>query len=202
MKMDYETALQLAREVKELLEPFTTRCEIAGGVRRKKQQPHDIELVCVPKFHKELGHGLFMPIEMQTDMLGVRIQQLLSEKILEKGDPDKAGKRAPCGPKYYRLKYKGEKLDIFSVIKPAQWGTVFLIRTGDADFSHWFVQRLWKYGLRSLDGHIERTRVDHTGTEIHEICNTPEEIDAFKLCHVDYIEPENRTLVGMKAIII
>ncbi|MDE1854395.1 MAG: hypothetical protein KGI38_11710, partial [Thaumarchaeota archaeon] len=65
-----------------------------------------------------------------------------------------------------------------------------LIRTGPADFSHEFVMRLWDYGLRSKDGHIE----DGQG----KVFATPEESDAFKLCRLDYIEPSERTIEKLR----
>ncbi|MHB1909735.1 MAG: hypothetical protein ACYCQJ_12840 [Nitrososphaerales archaeon] len=146
--MMYLDALQYAREVRELLGPYCTRIEIAGGIRREKEEPHDIELVCQPRLGTaqdfSLGFG-----NIEVNHLDQFIKNMLSFD-----SPFKQG------------------------------GTVFLIRTGDADFSHDFVTRLWKYGLKCVDGHIE----DNKG----QICNTPEEKDAFELCHLDYIEPKYR----------
>ena len=193
--MKYLLALEYAQEIKDLLEPYTLRCEIAGGIRRQKEEPHDIELVAIPKFGNTYNVWNQLCI---TNILDSKIWMLYEEGIVQKGDADKAGKKAPCGPKYYRLKYKGEKLDIFSVIPPAQWGTVFLIRTGDADFSHEFVTRLWKFNLRSVDGHIERIWAHSELMKRHPekyapiVENTPEEIDAFNLCHMGFIEPKDR----------
>lgn len=181
--MRLEDATVLAGEVRDLLRPACSRIEIAGGVRRGKTEPHDIEIVAAPKWGNIFG---YFGDEQTVNMLDSAVILLLEKGTLTQGDPDKAGKKAPCGPKYYRLKYRGEKLDLFVVIPPAQWGTVFLIRTGDAEFSHAFVTRLWAYGLKSKDGHIE----DNQGN----IQPTPEEIDAFRLCRLPYIEPASRTL--------
>ena len=184
--MDYQTALTRANEIKELLAPNCQRIEIAGGIRRKKEEPHDIELVAVPQFVAQVT--LFDDSGPDVNTLDAMIHKFLENPAsgLTRGDPDKAGKKAPCGPKYYRLKFKGEKLDVFSVIEPAQWGTVFLIRTGDADFSHWFVTRLWKFGLKSVDGHIENSK--------GETIPTSEEYEAFAACGLDFVEPENRNM--------
>ena len=186
--MNYEEALDKAEKVKMYLAPFCRRIEIAGSIRRKKQNEiKDIEIVAIPIF--DFGVDVFGNARKQTDpnqdLLSIRVHQLLSDGSFAHGDPDKAGKRAPCGHKYYRLKYDENNLDLFAVIPPAEWGTVFLIRTGDADFSHKFVTRLWKFGLRSVEGHIE----DST----NKIIPTPEEKDAFELCHMNFILPELRS---------
>lgn len=193
--MRLEVAQALAEEVKGLLAPYCDRIEIAGGVRRGKEEPHDIEIVAVPKY-EDATLGFFQPLI--TDILRPKMEGLLHDggwdltRTLSLGDPDKAGKRAPSGPRYYRLKYRGERFDFFVVYPPAQWGSVFLIRTGDKDFSHEFVTRLWKFGLKNVDGHIE--------TDKGQVKQTPEEIDAFELCRLPYIEPKDRTLFTLREI--
>ena len=195
--MEYETGLTLANEIIALLDPFCERIEIAGGLRRKKPSPHDIEIVLAPKYLPGIDGFGSTDYENEVNTADATIQKLIKEGVFQNGEPDKAGKRAPAGPKYYRLKFKGEKVDIFSVIEPAQWGTVFLIRTGDADFSHSFVLRLWKFGLRSRDGHIE---TDLGPNYAHEILPTPEESDCFELADMPYIEPEKRTIEIFKTL--
>ena len=191
--MNYQTALALALEVKETLGPDCERIEIAGGVRRKKEEPHDIEIVCSPR--RELVFGYANSVDEE-------IHLLLSSGFFEKGDKDKAGKKAPCGPKYYRLKYKGEKLDVFVVIPPAQWGVIFTIRTGDADFSHWLVQQGNREGIVVSEGRLRQT-VNLDGT-INKACGgtigtfdfrdiaTPEEEDVFRVLGVPFLPPEQR----------
>ena len=191
--MNYETGLTLANEIIALLDPFCERIEIAGGLRRRKPDPHDIEIVLSPKYLPGVDGFGNTDYENEVNTADATIQKLIKEGVFQNGDPDKAGKRAPTGPKYYRLKYKNEKVDIFAVLPPAQWGTVFLIRTGDADFSHEFVTRLWDYNLQCKDGHIEENT---TGI----ILETPEEQDAFALCRMPYIEPEKRTIHIFKTL--
>lgn len=185
-KMNYDEAFTLASEVKEILASYCERIEIAGSVRRKKREGiKDIEIVCQPKFEDISTNLTGEPMKINSLDEAIKGFLRITNFNFLLGEPDKAGKTAPYGPKYYRLKYRGEKLDLFAVLPPAQFGTVFLIRTGDADFSHAFVTRLWQFGLRSVDGHIVRGK---------ETVPTPEESDAFKLCHMEYVEPENRTI--------
>ena len=53
-EMKYETAVAYANEITDLLRPFCTRIEIAGGVRRHKESPHDIEIVCIPRIENKV----------------------------------------------------------------------------------------------------------------------------------------------------
>ena len=197
--MNYQAGLALAEEAKKLLSPACKRIEIAGGVRRKKQEPHDIELVCSPAWGNIYG---WFGGQDTVNMLDAAIILLLEKKVLAQGDPDKAGKKAPCGPRYYRLRYKGEKLDVFCVLPPAQWGVIFAIRTGDADFSHWLVQQGNKEGIVvsegrlaqtvNLDGSINRACGGKVGTFDFKDIETPEEEDVFRALGVPYLPPEQR----------
>jgi hypothetical protein len=50
-------AEQLAAELLPVLKPYCERIEVAGGVRRRKPEPHDLELVAKPLL--VLNPGLF-----------------------------------------------------------------------------------------------------------------------------------------------
>lgn len=78
-----------------------------------------------------------------------------------RGPPNKAGARAPWGPRYYRAVLPaigaGDRavgLDVFVVRPPAEWGLLKLIRTGAADFSQAVVTRLHRYGLKAENGRV------------------------------------------------
>ena len=49
MTMELQQAQALAEELASGLEPGCTRIEIAGSVRRGKPEPHDLEIVAIPK---------------------------------------------------------------------------------------------------------------------------------------------------------
>jgi len=191
--MRYEIALDYANEIVDLLRPFCDRIEIAGGVRRHKEVPHDIEIVCAPRIEKRIiAVGLIGEEKIvDENRFDICIKDAVEAGIFELGDLDKAGKKAPFGPRYYRLKYKGEKVDIFTVMAPAQWGIIFLIRTGNADFSHWFVQSGWNEGIKVEDGRIVRSG---------NVIPTPEEADAFKALGLEWIDPVNRNIEMVKEL--
>lgn len=54
--MKLEQAQQIAEALKADLKPYCEKIEIGGSIRRKKPEPNDIELVCIPKF-AEVGTG-------------------------------------------------------------------------------------------------------------------------------------------------
>ena len=191
--MNYELALKNATEIVELLSPFCNRIEIAGGVRRHKENPHDIEIVCIPRVTKTTVQVGLVGDQQFVDenRLDQCIKDCLGSGIFELGDLDKAGKKAPSGPRYYRLKYNGQKVDIFTVLPPAQWGVIFLIRTGNSDFSHWFVQAGWKDGKRVIDGQIVQNG---------KALSTPEEKDAFEAMGLQWVDPIQRNLEKTKEL--
>ena len=191
--MKLEEGRRLAEELLGILKPSCERIEIAGGIRRGKEEPHDIELVAIPKMEQELDPFGFNWTGHNHDELFATVHRLIDSGALQKGKEtvQRWGEtervlKPPLGPKYYRLRYQGEKVDIFSVTPPAQWGLVFLLRTGDSEFSQAFVTRLWKFGMKSREGRIEVDRATWM--------KTPEEEDAFRVCGLPFIEPRMRSI--------
>jgi DNA polymerase/3'-5' exonuclease PolX len=167
--MKYSIGKQLADQIVELLKPYCEKIEIAGGIRRNKPEPHDIEIVCQPK----------TPPYFQATML-----KLKEEGYFSIGNPSKNGAKAPFGTKYYRVKYKGEPLDIFVVSPPANFYVIYLIRTGDADFSHSYMNELLFHGMKCIDGRI--------WNNVGMLAEVNSELDCFKLIDKPFIEPEKR----------
>ena len=174
--MEYEKGLRYASEIIERLEKWCSRIEIGGGIRRKKAEPHDIEIIAKPKEGISLKEMLVEIIERG---------KTYGDDFFDYGLPDKNGRKAPMGEKYCKIRYRNEPVDVFIVTPPAQWGVVFLIRTGSADFSHWFVQQGYSKHIVVRDGHLENELT-------HEIYDTPEERDAFRIMGVPYRWPEDR----------
>jgi len=160
----YAEAYKIALEVLEQLKPHCERIEIAGSVRRKKSEVGDIELVFIPKPYST---GLFES--------GVATVINKFKKI--KGE-------LPC--KYsQRILPSGIKLDLFFA-EEENWGLVYALRTGSADYSHKVLANGWvRQGFKSEGGYLYREG------ERYEI---REEKDLFKLIGVRYVEPESRNL--------
>lgn len=160
--MKHREALLIAEKVKAMLAPHCERVEIAGSIRRKKAEVKDIEIVAIPKPY---GVGLFES----------GIATVVNQWPKVKGN-------LPC--KYtQRTLPEGIKLDLFFATKE-NWGMIFAIRTGSAEYSHKTLARKWtNLGYRSEGGHlyIDDKKLDFL-----------EEKDLFDKLGIEYLEPEFR----------
>jgi len=163
-KYPYATACKIALEILKQLKPHCERIEIAGSVRRKKAEVGDIELVIIPKPYS-------------TGLFESGIATVLNKLEKVKGE-------LPC--KYtQRILPSGIKLDLFFA-EEANWGLVYALRTGSADYSHKVLASGWvREGFKSEGGYLFR---DGERYEIRE------EEDLFKLIGVRYVPPEDRNL--------
>ena len=129
-------AEEYAAEIVGLLAPACSRIEIAGSIRRRRPDVGDIEIVCIPTLIPVIDQDLFSaPIQGEpVNLLDSRCLKLIGDGTLDLR-PDKNG-RSANGSRYKRLLYRDFGLDLFIVLPPAQWGVLFTIRTGSAEFSH------------------------------------------------------------------
>jgi DNA polymerase/3'-5' exonuclease PolX len=157
-------ALNIAEKILEELRPHCIRCEIAGSIRRRKAEVKDIEIVAIPKPYST---GLF------EDGIATIVNKW--EKV--KGE-------LPC--KYtQRILPQGIKLDLFFA-EPGNWGLIFAIRTGSADYSHKVLASGWvKNGYKSEGGFLMKD-----GKQIY----VAEEEHLFQRCGVSYVKPELRSI--------
>lgn len=172
---EYNHAKQLADQLLAKLSPVCQRIEIAGGVRRHKVECHDIELVAVPRLEPFL--------DMFGQVGGKR--NLLNEFIDAYGYVTEKN-----GDRQKKIIYTPEiNVDLFIVLPPAQWGVIFTLRTGSANFSHHIVT-IRKHGgalpsnCRVKDGCV----LDQQG----RIIPMPEEMDFLNFLGLGWIEPEAR----------
>lgn len=168
--MTLHQARVLAEELVLLLLPYVERIEIAGSIRRKKDNPKDIEIVCIPKREPELD--LFQNVIGQSPVHGfIKIVESM-EKV--KGEPT---------GKYTQRRYKGETVDLFMCVKE-NYGCCLMIRTGNAEFSHKMMIAANKRGYEQRDGFL---------TYDGKIIPVYEEIQYFEILGLPYLEPEQRT---------
>ena len=156
MKLD--EARKLAGELREQLKPYCIRIEIAGSIRRQRSNVKDIELVAIRKSQD------------------LRLLKWTLEKYPRiKGRAD---------GKYMQFKYGGINVDLFFA-DIDNWGNIFAIRTGSAEFSHKVLARGWvKAGYKSKDGYLR----DRTGQKIPLLT----EKQLFDLIGRGWIRPELR----------
>lgn len=180
IKLPYETALSLAKRVALELSPATTRIEIAGSIRRKRPEIGDIEIVCTPFLQVNLFG------DPQGSLLDLHLEQLAESGRIIKSE----GEEKRWGPKYKKFHPVAKPdlaIDLF-ITTPEEWAYTFVIRTGNADFSHKLVTPK-RYG-GYLPGHL---RV--AGCRLWEgdkALETPEEEDFFKALGLEWVKPEDR----------
>jgi DNA polymerase (family 10) len=162
MQLDKATAI--AQRVKDQLAPHCYRIEIAGSIRRRKADVGDIEIVAIPKPYDV---GLFAS----------GIAPIVDAWPKVRGD-------LPC--KYtQRTLPDGIALDLFFATHD-NWGLIFAIRTGSADYSHRVLACGWvSNGYKSADGMLTR---DGIAIPVRE------ERDLFRMAGVPWSEPESRSL--------
>lgn len=167
----------IAEDVKRELEPFCTRIEIAGSIRRRRSEIGDIEIVCIPK-------TMAMPNpDMFNTVVDVRVPGFINTI-----DKYKKVKGDPAAGKYcQRILPDGIKLDIF-IAEKDNWGYILVLRTGGATFNKWLMSPsgLPDHGYKGVGGTIVRT-CDNV------VMPTYEETDVFKLLEADFMRPEFRT---------
>ena len=187
--MDYDLALPIAERMIDLLAPACKRIEIAGGLRRQKPDPHDIELVVVP-YLRAPRPSFGCPAYLTT------LDAILAS--LARGDEDDLLIHLSLnGPKFKQFSISMDggqhwliKLDLFLCTPPSDWGVLYLIRTGPAEFSHWIVTQRCRGGGLPNGYRVEDNRVLARTTNDYIPC--PEEIDFLNFCKLDWIAPSIR----------
>jgi DNA polymerase/3'-5' exonuclease PolX len=183
-------ARAMALRALELLAPSCDRIQVAGSIRRRRPEIGDIELVCIPSIASMSQPGLFgEQVEIDT----INLLDAACREFLEDGTfthrLDKNGRRA-FGSKYKRLAFEGVGLDLFSVLAPAQFGVVYLIRTGSAEFSHRLVTPQYLGGWMSFAHYVKDGALWCGGA----LLETPEEHDVFAAINRPYVDPWEREL--------
>jgi DNA polymerase/3'-5' exonuclease PolX len=160
--MQLDRARVIAERVKAQLAPHCERIEIAGSIRRRKADVGDIEIVAIPKPYEV---GLFASGIAPIVNAWPKVRGELPCKYTQRTLPD------------------GIALDLFFAT-PENWGLIFAIRTGSADYSHRVLACGWRRnGYKSVDGMLTRD-----GAQVP----VPEERDLFRLARVPWTEPERR----------
>ncbi len=168
--MKLAEARTIAERVRSDLAPWCDRIEIAGSIRRRKPEVGDIEIVCIPKV-------------VDAGFLGDTVRHpgfvtYLARLPRLKGDP--------AVNKYTQILLpEGVNLDLFTA-KPDNWGLIFAIRTGSADYSHRVLARGWvRRGYKSADGMLH-------DAETEEAVPVREEADLYRIIGIPWCEPKDR----------
>lgn len=190
--MPLADALPLAIELRDLLAPACERIEIAGSIRRAKPWVSDIELVAIPRFEERPGGDLWGGIET-VNLLEERVRTGcaaggdLELRVVTSHRKDGSldyGHRD--GPAFKALSFADVPVDLF-IVQPGvtDWGVIFAIRTGPADWSHRLVTDCQQYLRRVKDGRVYRAG---------QYAPCPEERDFFAAIGQPWVEPEERSV--------
>jgi len=170
--MELVKAEKVAYEVVAQLQPFCSKIEVAGSIRRHRPIVHDIDLVCIPS-----NQGQFLAV----------LQGLGRIKI-------GGGKIIRVGMGFS----KGIDLDVY-IATPATWATLLLIRTGSAAHNIRMCSRAKNMGMKlHADGSglfFVREKIGWTGAVEHrdeELVASESEEQIFKALGLPYEEPDRR----------
>lgn len=183
-------AMEAALALRSMLASACERIEVAGSLRRKAPEVKDIELVAVPRIATD-AVGLWGD-PLQVDMLSALVVSMLSDPAIGLRLRDVSVHRSDGtvevqrrnGDAYKALDYLGVPVDLFIVRPPADWGVIFTIRTGPADWSQRLVTECQRWFMR-----VEGGRLLHHGR--HVPC--PEEADFLAAIGQPWLDPWDRT---------
>lgn len=170
--MEIVKAQKIAYEVVAQLQPFCSKIEVAGSIRRHRPVVHDIDLVCIPS-----NQGQFLVV-----LQGLGRIKMGGGKIIRVGMGFS----------------KGIDLDIY-VATPETWATLLLIRTGSAAHNIRLCSRAKNMGMKlHADGSglfSIREKVNFYGAverRDEELLASNSEEEIFKALGLPYEEPERR----------
>jgi DNA polymerase/3'-5' exonuclease PolX len=192
--MELLQAREIAVAAGKLLQPHCDRINIAGGIRRQKDDPHDIELVAQPKVKILELSDLFGELQKE--------EKIVDEFVSVANGLGKVIKGKPTG-RYMQIALKeGINLDLF-MPRPGDYIRQYVIRTGSADYVKMMIAYGWKKkgwcgtedGLRKISQCTEKKLPDGKSKWICE-SKDPElppdfenETDFFKWLDVPYRNP-------------
>jgi len=176
--MYHSDAAAIAQSWIDRLAPYCQRIEVAGSLRRSKPEVKDIEIVAIPIIKKQ--DSLFEGLQDARNLL---VDALVAFALQDEFKVVK-GKE-----KYKQLALpEGINLDLFMVTQPAQWGVIFTIRTGPAEFSHYCVTKKHQGGRMPAWAKVQNGAVWNRD----ESLDMPEEQDFFDFLQLPWIEPRDR----------
>jgi DNA polymerase/3'-5' exonuclease PolX len=167
------------------LGPYCERIEIAGSIRRRAAQCADIELLCIPRCEPERDASDLFRAVVVNRLDGYCRTQLDAGRFTHRRNV----LGAPAfGKRYKRLAVDGVPLDLFSVLAPASFPLLWLIRTGPTDFGRRLVTTRAKGGWLPDECHVRDGAVWRAGARLE----LADEAAVFALMGLQYLAPELR----------
>jgi DNA polymerase (family 10) len=158
----------LAEKIATELQPFCSRLEIAGSIRRRRPEVRDIDLVCIPKGYA--GRGAILTRCVQVS------------RLIKEGDQYVVF-MLPGGFQL-DLWFAHEDIPNLLDVTPSNWGMLLLARTGSTEHNIWLARTAKVRGLH-FNPHQGILRGDQVIAS-----RTEEEI--FSVLGLPFIRPEAR----------
>lgn len=162
-------AKQIAESVLAILMPLCKSIFVAGSVRRSKEEVGDIEIVVVPKEN------------FQNKLWGIVTYGTLDWNVYEDKNRKVTFRQ---GPKYYGIKYRGVRIEIFTA-DADNFGYIYWLRTGPAESNIWLMTHLQSC---AAPFHFQ----DGYGWLGERKLALPNERDLFDLLGIPLLAPDNR----------
>ena len=160
--------------------PYALHIAVAGSIRRHRDFPHDVDLVCIPMARLQqpslLDGGEGERINMLDEYIVGMAQR--GEAELKKG-----------GLRMRGLIFEGVKVDVFYA-DIDNFGYLLALRTGPGEYSRRLVTSRSFGGLKPQEITLENGYVYRYG----KLVSVPSEREFFSAMGVDYILPEYRGL--------
>jgi len=142
--MKLAVAEELAGKLLERLGPVCERIEVAGSVRRKRPEPHDLEFVLIPVM-EDRAVDLF-------DTKPAPMIERVIEEMIAGGNMAWDHQVKRNGPRYKRLVHVATAAVVELYFAHADnWGVHLAVRTGPGDFNRTLVTRISWSGAMPLD---------------------------------------------------
>ncbi len=168
--------------------PHCHQVEIAGSVRRCCPNPHDLELVAVPRWEPGPVSSLFGEADLVNCLHLWATAAAVRGRLrwIKPGTAELIDWQPKPDGRYWRalLQPEGVKLDLF-LTRPENHGLILLIRTGSAEFSQATMAHALRIGWKCAGGQL--------WNPAGEVVPTPTEAEVFAALGLEEIPPEART---------
>ena len=170
-------AEEIAGQLREAMEPYCEKVQIAGSVRRQKANVKDIEIVAIPSWDERPNPGSLFGELIRTNLLFEEWSHRAGIEWLKGHQPE--------GEYWQGLLPEGPVLDLF-LGTPDTWGLDLLIRTGCWEYSRavmaWADVQDFPCRKGALRGRDRDRRP----------LSTPTEASVFALLDLPQLDPERR----------
>jgi DNA polymerase (family 10) len=169
----YKDAWPLAKHICDVLLQFVDRVEIAGSLRRNVAMVHDIDLVAIEKWPRDL-----------FDELDTSHSSALREFLRERVNLEAEGQRL--------IKFKYGKMDVdLYTPRYSDFGVQMFIRTGSKDFNKWVINAIAPpTQVKFHDGGLYP--VKGNSIDLNNRLAMMHETDVFEALDLPYIPPHER----------